>query len=66
VGLRYLLDAAQRGAGSSGDPPIDLVLDGVDRPRAAGGARDVVARLVEQPPEGVRVVLVARSKPGSA
>lgn len=47
---------------ASGRDRVDLVLDGVDRLRDRR-CRYAVARLVEQPPTGLRVVLVARSKP---
>jgi LuxR family maltose regulon positive regulatory protein len=56
--LRDVLEAAGRHHGG----PVHLVLDGADRlcdPRSLG----VVARLVEHPPEGVRLVLLGRSKP---
>jgi LuxR family maltose regulon positive regulatory protein len=55
---RDLLETIARPPGSG----VDLVLDGVDR-LLDSRCQDAVARLVEHPPPGTRIVLVARAKP---
>ena len=56
--LRDALDALV----AASSAPRVIVLDGVDRLRDAGSRR-FVARLVERPPDGIRLVLAARAKP---
>src|SRR5688572_11996125 len=55
---RDLLETIARPPGTG----VDLVLDGVDR-LLDSRCQDAVARLVEHPPPGARIVLVARAKP---
>jgi LuxR family maltose regulon positive regulatory protein len=56
--LRDVLGAAAQRSGTT----VNMVLDGVDRVRGQR-SRELVARLLEHPPEAVRLVLITRAKP---
>jgi len=57
-----LLRSLVRDAADAAGAPVTVVLDAIDAIRAHG-ARQVLRRLVEDPPRGGRLVLLARAKP---